>query len=291
MSLRIRFGWGFVLFPSLLCLAGDPAGRIELPMLLRGAQPVVEVMVNGQGPFRFAIDTGGQGKARADAKLVEKLKLVKVGEARAGDPSGKNPVTMDIVRMDRLQLGSIEFRSVAAPSRSYSVGPGAAIDGILCFQLFADHLLTLDFKHLKVVLETGALDAKDDKVVKFTAPRGIPLVPIVVAGIPLEANLDTGNLVAPIILPADVVPKLPLSGEPKVVGIARTVANSFEIKEAALKGDVLLGRILFPAPLVRFPAPGRDANIGALALAGKIVTFDQKNGLMRITEATDQGGQ
>ncbi len=33
---------------------------VELPMLFRGPMPAVEVKVNGQGPFIFAIDTGGR---------------------------------------------------------------------------------------------------------------------------------------------------------------------------------------------------------------------------------------
>ena len=273
------------IFVGACLLAGPVApaeGRIELPMLLRGAQPMVEVMVNGEGPFRFVIDTGGQGTARADAALVAKLSLAKVGEARAGDPSGKNLVTMDIVRMASLRLGSLEFKDVDAPSRDYNQGPLPAIDGILGFQIFADHLLTLDFRNRKVILEKGELDPKDQWVVKFTAPRGIPVVRLLVAGQPIDANLDTGNVAGPIIVPGEFAARLPLRGEPKVVGMARTVNSTFEIKEAQLDGDVLLGTVMFPAPAVRFPGPGRDANVGSLALADKIVTFDQKKGLVRI---------
>ncbi len=36
----------------------------DVPMLFRGTMPVVEVTVNGQGKFLFAIDTGAQGMAR-----------------------------------------------------------------------------------------------------------------------------------------------------------------------------------------------------------------------------------
>lgn len=265
--------------------AAHAADRVELPMRQRGAQPMVDVMVNGRGPFRFAIDTGGQGKARADVKLVEKLKLAKVGEARAGDPSGKNLVTLDIVRMDSLKIGTLEFKDVDAPSRDYNRGPSEAIDGVLGFQLFAEHLLTLDYANKKVIIETGALGEQGEGVVKFAAPRGIPVVPITIAGKPAHANIDTGNLVAPFLLPGELAASLPMLGDAKVVGQARTVANTFEIKEAQLDGDIVLGKWVSSKPEVRYPAPGRDANIGSLAFEGKVITFDQKNGLLRIVAA------
>src|SRR5215217_9547950 len=55
--------------------AGVKSAVVDVPMLFRGPMPAVEVTVNGQGPFLFAIDTGGGGQARVDSSLVEKLKL------------------------------------------------------------------------------------------------------------------------------------------------------------------------------------------------------------------------
>jgi hypothetical protein len=40
-------------------------------------------MVNGKGPFLFLIDTGGQGQARADVSLVQRLGLSTVGQSTA----------------------------------------------------------------------------------------------------------------------------------------------------------------------------------------------------------------
>lgn len=275
---------------TLLPLAGAKpsaraTGRVDLAMLPGLLQPTVEVQINGQGPFRFAIDTGAQGRARADASLVERLKLPKVGEARGGDPSGRAPVAMDIVRLDTLALGPLVMRDVDAPSRDYRHGPGPAddVDGILGIGLFADHLLTLDYAARRVLIEPGALEA--DGSIPFTAPRGTPIVQITVAGQPVAAHVDSGNRVAPFIVPAELAARLPFAAAPRDVGRARTINNSYEIQAAPLDGDVIVGTILYPRPEIRWPAPGRDANIGSMAFAGKVLTIDQKNRRLRISVA------
>ena len=59
-----------------------PAEPVEVPMRMVNRRPMVDVRINGGGPYSFLIDTGGSGLARADKSLVEKLKLDVVGEAR-----------------------------------------------------------------------------------------------------------------------------------------------------------------------------------------------------------------
>ena len=58
-----------------------PAEPVEVPMRMVNRRPIVDVRINGGGPYSFLIDTGGSGLARADKSLVEKLKLEVVGEA------------------------------------------------------------------------------------------------------------------------------------------------------------------------------------------------------------------
>ena len=38
-----------------------PKLPVEIPLRMEGGMPVIEVMVNGQGPFLFGLDTGAQG--------------------------------------------------------------------------------------------------------------------------------------------------------------------------------------------------------------------------------------
>jgi hypothetical protein len=51
-----------------LARSADAAPKLplEIPMQTDGGMPTIEVMVNGQGPFLFGIDTGAQGELNHD---------------------------------------------------------------------------------------------------------------------------------------------------------------------------------------------------------------------------------
>ena len=246
--------------------------------------PAVEVTVNGQGPFLFAIDTGGQGMARVDSSLVEKLKLKPVGQVQATDGSGRNVRSLDVFALDSITLGGVQFNGVRAASRDYNMSPNLPkIDGILGFNLFADHLLTLDFTAKRVRVERGELPAADGaEVVGFENPQGIPVVELSVGGHKVKAHVDSGNTVGGFMLPAALAEKLAFAAAPVTVGRARTLSNDVEIKEGRLKDSIRLGRFEFAEPTVVYPAVSADANIGSRVLSEFTLTFDQKNKRLRL---------
>jgi hypothetical protein len=257
--------------------------------------PAVEVMVNGQGPFLFAIDTGGGGQARVDSSLVERLKLKTVGQVQASDGSGSNVRSLDLVELDTLALGGVEFKKVRAASRNYNGSPNLPrVDGILGFNLFADYLLTLDFSGQRVRLERGELPHADGaEVLSFESPRGIPVVELDVGPHKLRADVDTGNTIGGFVLPTALVEKLTLAGAPVTVGRTRTVTSEVEIKEVRLKDSIRLGRFEFAEPLVVYPALSDMANIGSKVLREFSLTFDQKNKsvLLKRYELPKESGQ
>lgn len=252
---------------------------VELPMKFRDGEPIVEVMVNGKGPFLFAIDTGGQGDLRADTSLVEKLGLKKVGEVIIGDPSGKNNQTADVVGIDSIKLGNLEFRNLEASTRDYNRRPGMKVDGILCFELFKNHLLTLDYSAKTVRIEKGSLPQANGKdILNFENPMGIPVIKLGVGNQTIDFHIDSGNSNGGFVFPTERIEKLPLASEPRVVGRAQTVTNIFEIKEVKLKDTIYLGGFEYPEPTIVYPGPSpREGNIGAKVLRDFALTFDQKN--------------
>ena len=263
---------------------GGKGPAVEVPMLFRGPMPAVEVMVNGQGPFLFAIDTGGAGQARVDTTLVEKLKLKTVGQVQASDGSGNSVRSLDLVELETLAFGGVEFKKVRAASRDYNGSPNLPrVDGILGFGLFADYLLTLDFPSKRVRLGRGELPRADGaEVLGFESPRGIPVVELGVGPHKVRADVDTGNAVGGFVLPTALVEKLAAAGEPVVVGRARTVTSDIEIKQVRLKDSIRLGRFEFAEPTVVYPALGDGANIGSRVLREFSLTFDQKNKSVRL---------
>ncbi len=259
---------------------------VDLPMKSRGLMPAVEVMVNGKGPFLFAIDTGAGGLARVDSSLMKQLGLKTVGQAQAGDGSGQNTRTLDVVRLDSLKVGDIEFKDVEGITRDYNTSPNLPkIDGILGFNLFAEYLLTLDFPAKRVRIESGELPkANAENIVNFENPNGIAVVEISVGSQKVKADIDSGNLVSGFILPTAIVEKSSLASQPVVVGRARTVSNDVEIKQVRLKDSIRLASFEFKEPTVSYPALS-VANFGAASMQNFALTFDQKNKRVRLEKA------
>ena len=262
-----------------------PKLPIEIPMRLDGGMPAIELMVNGKGPFLFAIDTGAEGGPRLDSSLVEKLGLKPSGQMRDGDPSGRNPRMADTVKLDSIEVGGLRFTGVAATSRNYKNSPRPlAADGIIGLGLFADYLLTLDFPAKVVRISRGELPKADGaEILDYTTEHGVPLIELNVGSTKINAHLDSGNMIGAFVLPTSFVEKLTQTSEPVVVGKARSASGEMEIKQVQIKEMVRLGRHEFPDATITFPALSDIGNVGAKILSQFAVTFDQQHQRVRLT--------
>jgi hypothetical protein len=271
--------------PAPPVVTGDSA---DLPMVLRGPQPALEVMVNGRGPFVFAIDTGGAGDGRVDRSLVTQLRLEQVGEARGSAGPGAAVQIMPIVRVETLAVGGITLQHLDLPSRDYNTSPNLPhIDGILGFNAFADFLLTLDYPHRRVRIERGTLPDPDGRtILSFDSSHRIPEIQIDVAGHTMTADLDTGNVVNDQVeVPAASARELPWLSAPAAAGRAQTVSGSEALASGQLDGDLQIGSYIIHQPHLTIVDGLPVANIGSGVLAHFVVTFDQKNRRVRLTPA------
>lgn len=246
---------------------------------------LVEVRIDGKGPYRFALDTGAAGGGRIGRALATQLGLKVVGKAMAGDPSGKNREAVDIVEAGSLAIGDATFSGVKLPVRDLPAAPGRPqpeFDGVLGIGLFQDYLLTLDYPGRRVRIEKGELPPADGReIVNFEDRHGIPSIKIQVGDLEVEADVDSGNMRGELVLPASYIGKVPLEKEPVVVGHGRTGFNEFEIKQAPLKGAVRVGSQSVERPLVDFVEIFPVANVGHAFLRRFAVTIDPKNHRIR----------
>jgi hypothetical protein len=252
-------------------------------MHFHGLMPVIEVKLNGQGPFAFAIDTGAGMQADIDTAVAERLRLQPNGRAINGDPSGENDRAVPTATLDSISFGGAEFRNVTAVVRPQKITKDYPdVDGILGFALFTDYLLTLDYPSMSVRLARGALPAANGAdVVSFEIENRIPVIEVAIGRIRVRAHIDSGNFVAGFILPEELVEQLQLLTTPVVVGRARSVSNQIEIKQAQLKDTIRIGRFEYPQATITFPALS-DTNVGFKVLREYVLTFDQKNRRMKI---------
>ena len=253
------------------------------PLQMRGLMPVVEVKLNGQGPFAFMIDTGAGMQADVDTSVAERLKLPLSGRVINGDPSGQNDREVATATIESLTIGKADFRNVTAVVRPQRITKDYPdVDGILGFALFTDYLLTLDYPAMQVRLTRGALPAANGAdILNFELENRIPVIELAIGRIHVPAHIDSGNFVAGFILPEDVVEQLPLASNVVAVGGARSVSNRIQLKQVQLRDTIRLGAFTYPQPTVAFPALS-DTNIGFSVLRGFVLTFDQHNRRMKL---------
>lgn len=266
--------------PEKTTLPGEP---VIAPMFRWGHSPAVRVEVNGLSRFRFAIDTAGQGLARADTSLVENLGLEIVGQVRASDGTGRGSRPMDLVAIDSISLGGATFTGIEAGARDYNNRPDIAkrIDGILGVHLFHDCLLTLDFPGKRVIVEDGALPAPDGTMILPLSPDSVvPSIDLEIGDETLQAHIDSGSA-GGLTLPARFAKTLELKSEPVEVGRARTVSGEYVIREATLAGSVFIGRHELREPRVTFIDGFETANIGNQILEHFALTLDLRSERVR----------
>lgn len=267
---------------------------LSVPMDLSFQKPVVEARINGKGPFRFFLDTGAGGTVFND-DLVAELELPVVGQARMGDPANPGAIVVDQVRVDTVEIGGGVFRDFTASSWDRSTlygGVPNAPRGVLGLPLFRDCLLTLDYPGQNVRLDKGQLPADAAHVIAYQPDESgqLPVIPLEVGGLALQAHLDSGNM-GGLILPKSYADKLPLSGSLVEVGQGQTVASTFTIWRAGLNGDVRIAGNRIEKPEIYFNDGRQHVNVGYDILRRFCVTLDQANQRMRLAEVRDADGK
>ncbi|MEN3370052.1 MAG: hypothetical protein V7609_2195 [Verrucomicrobiota bacterium] len=285
LLLTLIFTTGFSWLTSSEGQKPGPPESKAIPMQTEGGMPTVEVMVNGQGPFVFGIDTGAQGGSRIDTSLVAKLALKASGEVQATDGSGRNPQTAELFKLESVTIGNLRFSDVTAGSRNFKNSPRPLkIDGILGLSVFSEYLVTLDFPAKLLRVEKGELSNADGaEILDYKSQGGIPLLELTVGNTKINAHLDSGNSIGEFVLPTAFVEKLTQASEPKVVGRARSASGEMEIKQVRIKEVVRLGRHEFPDATVTYPALSDIGNVGVKTLNQFVVTFDQQHERVRLT--------
>jgi hypothetical protein len=250
---------------------------------------VVPVSINGAGPFWLGLDTGAMGHLRLNQAVAERLVLTATGRARAVDPSGKNPREVMVYRLDSVAVGKVRFRGAIASGTPDSLVSRRlqGVDGILGIDLFADLLLTLDYPNAEIRLARASIPPPNGTtILAYERERGPIIVPLQAGDRRIDCDLDTGNLVAPFVLPTEFALSLPRKGEPRTGGMARTVSQQMEIRLVTLSVPLRLGSFEFPNAEVAFPALHERANIGSKALAGFTIEIDQRNKRLRLARKT-----
>jgi hypothetical protein len=272
----------------MLGLAAAPASAIncsaDVPMRFWGTSPAVEVTVNGRSGFLFLVDTAAAGMARADLTLVKTLALSPTGQTEVTDGTSAPPLIVDRYELAQVRLGNMSLSAVRAQARDYNTTPHLpAIAGILGFNFFKDCLLTLDYRARRVRVTGGELPPANGRDIVAFKDDGGPFVTMTLGAAETSALIDSGSQLG-ILVPVAMVKNLPLASYRRTIGTGRTVTNQFEISEVTIQDSLAIGSYRLDRPVINFANVFDEVVIGSVALHQLTLTFDQKNGRVRIKQ-------
>jgi predicted aspartyl protease len=257
---------------------------VEVPMDLGSGRPVVRVMIDGNGPYDFILDTGASSTL-VDAGLAAELGLPEAGEGTIGDPKNPEAFTNPVVKARSLKIGGLELSGVSLITFDIRKMMGPTYGGIVGLPHLADLLVTLDYPRGRVVFTRGELAAADPQAVPYRSGVCPITLPMTVTGQALTAHLDSGNP-GTFMLPKALAKGWKFKSEPVEVGAAGTVNNMSTIWSAQVDGTVEVGGLVYSDPQVLLSDLLAEwANMGFDALRDVVLTVDQKNQRLRMVRS------
>jgi predicted acetyltransferase len=188
--------FSFVSFSLLpICEAG-PLKLAPIKFELFDNRILVDVFINGQGPFKFIFDTGG-GNSMTYA-LAHKLNLP-VKDAGQGTGAGNGSQSMGETHVKSMQFGEIVQTDLDFYVMDYSKIQKAfgfkALDGIFGFEVLQKYLTVIDYENLILTLyeNPSSFDPSSFAALKFELIYDKPFIKTVISGFTAHTLLDTGD--------------------------------------------------------------------------------------------------
>lgn len=239
---------------------------------------LVDVTINGLGPFHMLVDTGCSGP-------IISPEAAAAIDARASDEplpvSAVNSLgtmgSLPYVLLDSVNLGAAHFEGVTAGVTSLELQSkiaGRRIDGILGYSLFSELFLTLDFPHRRMLLSSefpkNLPPIRSELALKEV--DAVPFVTIDLQGRAFDAMIDSGSN-GGLELDADHISSLDWKVPPRPTGLVAAVGGIGRSQTGRLNGIAKLGGVTQIEPIVGLtPGLGR---IGTEFLESLCVVFSR----------------
>jgi hypothetical protein len=232
--------------------------------------PIVEVRLNGRGPYRFLLDAGGNVVSIRQS-VAEEIRAVVLQKLSS----------RTVVQIESLEMSGLLFRNVQAIGE-----PVLDVDGVIGFNVFREGLLTIDYVHRQLRWERGTLPEPNGRdVISYELRDRMPYVSARIGDTTIPMNLDTGAD-APFIFPLTAAASLRLatrlSEGPEVWNQA---SGGMKTQSAVLEEPLMLGEHAIQRPRVLFQSSLNEYLIGSGFLREFIVTFDTTNRRLRLVRA------
>ncbi|HEV2677824.1 MAG TPA: aspartyl protease family protein [Aliidongia sp.] len=256
-----------------------------MPLEPIGTAVLVDVMIDGRGPYPFALDSGSSDVI--DTGLARELGLPVAG-AFHGRGAGERAVDVGLTRVAALAVGDLTLRDQllrVVPLDFDLSGSKPAYRGLIGFELFDRLIVRLDheLRQLTLTEPSGWNYAGDGKLVPFRFHGRIPMTDGILDLIPGRFTLDTGQgnsltLYRPFIEAAGITNKYP----PKFTTIVSEGVGGTVTAGVARAHLLKLGPVDVSAPVIylsqqragAFADPEIAGNVGEGVFERFNVTFD-----------------
>ncbi|MEJ2193830.1 MAG: retropepsin-like aspartic protease [Ignavibacteriaceae bacterium] len=120
-------------------------------------RPVLRLMINDTGPYRFIFDTGSSTNV-IDQELANKLGLEVIGEDPLQTPGSDNKLMSKRVLISKVTISGIELAEEVVMN-TVAIRNLLSVDGVLCPNAFVDYLITIDYSNSDLILSSDELNA------------------------------------------------------------------------------------------------------------------------------------
>jgi PDZ domain/Aspartyl protease len=132
----------------------NSVSRAVVPISIEAGEVVVDVSINGRGPFPFIFDTGAQGALTPETVAALGLKTEGAGTLQ---DSGSHSISITSTRVAAMRLGDLEmtdqpFFVVPLPRHLTDRGNRVPLAGFIGDELFARFAVRLDYDNRTLTL-------------------------------------------------------------------------------------------------------------------------------------------
>ena len=265
--------------PERIVIGTQGEEPVVIPSHWCGAYVILDVEVNGVGPFSMLLDTGSDATvldsalaSRFPDAVVDRAEVVRGAEGEEFDIAQQ-------LRVESMRAGGVElggFEAAMLDLGAIGDALGSPIDGVLGFRSFYGVLLTVDYPGEEVSVSLGTLS--DDGFDNVMPMRGLrsPSVPIEIEGVTLNALIDTAGTPA---MTLDDWSMFSVATRPVPIGTSVSIGGINVLKRGRLASDMKCGVHTFERPLFS-PTTG-GVKLGTDMLEPFSITFDQRARLVR----------
>lgn len=248
----------------------------DAPVILldvTGPRPTAQLTVGTHPPVTVIFDTGAGGTVLLP-EFAAKLSLPNDGPVKVGSPAGGVPRQGYLTTIASARLGDAPITNARAVVVDLGL-PLEGISGVMSPNVFAGALVRFELKRSRVVVapKTPATVPAAESLPYGAGGHPLPSVTIDIAGIKLEAHIDTGNGRG-LALPFELTKQLKLKTPLMPVKDVRMASSTHKAYTAEISGTVRIGPLSLTDPLATFVEGVPNANVGFSVLKDLTIVLD-----------------